>query len=268
MKFFSKYVLGAGVIFVAVFFVVLCKLVANPFFKTKSPELASDVLSAGVCSEKKVSKNWYIFTGGPGTGKTSVLNELAKRGYAIITEAATTVIAQELEKGEKTPWSEPWFEVRVAEIMAQRQDALERTGAPIAFFDRGPVDPISYIFWYRKPINQQAIAALNSLLLNDKISPTVFVFEDLGVCENTVIRHETVKEMRQLEDRLIRDYESLGFTVIRVPRASIKERADFILAQIAPFLMANEPESTSASRVKSIVQLDALSELPECAVVS
>ena len=72
--------------------------------------------------------------------------------------------------------------------------------------------------------------------------PIVFVFQDLGMCENTEIRHETISEMLQIEQRLVSDYLSLGFTVIKVPFLSIKDRADFILKYIGQ----KDAENTSS----------------------
>jgi len=45
------------------------------------------------------SQRWFIFTGGPSTGKTSVLNELKKRGHSVIAEAATDTIQAGLDSG-------------------------------------------------------------------------------------------------------------------------------------------------------------------------
>lgn len=43
--------------------------------------------------------NFFIFTGGPGSGKTSVLNELAQRGYLIVPEVARAIIKQQQDIG-------------------------------------------------------------------------------------------------------------------------------------------------------------------------
>lgn len=37
----------------------------------------------------------FIFTGTPGSGKTSVIVELEKSGYVVVPESATDVISQE-----------------------------------------------------------------------------------------------------------------------------------------------------------------------------
>ena len=235
MKLFFK---SVSFVFIAVI-IVACNqpvFVAEAQITTEplatQPQVVGDLLSIRANENKQVPCNWYIFTGGPGTGKTCVLQELASRGYVTVPEAATDIIAQELKDGEIAPWSKVLFEVKVAELMAERQAKLLDLGVEIAFFDRGPVDPLSYILWYKKPVNNDAVSALNKLLASGNFMPTVFVFQDLGVCENTGIRHESVAEMLQIEDRLVRDYESLGFSILKVPRASIKDRADFILTQI------------------------------------
>jgi predicted ATPase len=45
----------------------------------------------------------YIMTGAPGAGKTSILATLRARGYAVVNEAATDVIARELACGREHP---------------------------------------------------------------------------------------------------------------------------------------------------------------------
>jgi predicted ATPase len=46
----------------------------------------------------------FIFTGTPGSGKTSVILALEKLGYDVIHEVPTDVISQEQAKGIKKPW--------------------------------------------------------------------------------------------------------------------------------------------------------------------
>lgn len=43
--------------------------------------------------------NFYIFTGGPGAGKTTVLNELAKHNYGCIPEVARAIIKEQHATG-------------------------------------------------------------------------------------------------------------------------------------------------------------------------
>jgi predicted ATPase len=43
--------------------------------------------------------NFYVITGGPGAGKTSVLEILAAKGYGCIPETARHIIKERLSKG-------------------------------------------------------------------------------------------------------------------------------------------------------------------------
>jgi len=42
----------------------------------------------------------YVITGGPGTGKTTLIHELQQQRYAIVPEAAGQIIQEEQQKKE------------------------------------------------------------------------------------------------------------------------------------------------------------------------
>jgi predicted ATPase len=50
-----------------------------------------------------------ILTGMPGSGKTSVIEELKKIGYKVVTEAATDLIKEKQNMGDLKPWENPNF---------------------------------------------------------------------------------------------------------------------------------------------------------------
>jgi predicted ATPase len=68
----------------------------------------------------------FIFTGTPGSGKTSVIVELEKLGHSVIHEAATDVISQEQAKGCDAPWEEPEFVDKITHMEKERQ--MDATG--------------------------------------------------------------------------------------------------------------------------------------------
>ena len=51
----------------------------------------------------------YIFTGAPGAGKTTLLGSLSDRGYPVVPEAATDVIAVQQADGVRRPWTDVHF---------------------------------------------------------------------------------------------------------------------------------------------------------------
>jgi predicted ATPase len=45
--------------------------------------------------------NWYVITGAPSSGKTSVIRELEGLGYRVVHEVARAYTEEELKKGRK-----------------------------------------------------------------------------------------------------------------------------------------------------------------------
>ena len=70
----------------------------------------------------------YILTGTPGSGKTSILHELKRQGYAVVEEAATDVIAREQGLGNSEPWLQADFIESIVRVQKQRQ--LEASTSP------------------------------------------------------------------------------------------------------------------------------------------
>jgi len=48
----------------------------------------------------KTKSKWYVITGGPSSGKSTVLSCLEKMDYRIIPEAARVLIDEEMAKGK------------------------------------------------------------------------------------------------------------------------------------------------------------------------
>lgn len=64
----------------------------------------------------------YIITGGPGAGKTTLINALQKKGFKIVTEDARRIIKEEiLIDGNGLPWKNKVF---YAQLMAEASKAI------------------------------------------------------------------------------------------------------------------------------------------------
>ncbi|WP_348521404.1 AAA family ATPase [Bosea sp. TND4EK4] len=87
-----------------------------------------------------------VITGGPGAGKTTLIEALAAAGHAVMPEAGRAVIRAELAAGGSgLPWQN---RTRFAELMVEadlcsHQAALALPGT--VFFDRGVVDIAAYL---------------------------------------------------------------------------------------------------------------------------
>jgi len=90
-------------------------------------------------------KNWYVVTGGPSSGKTTLVNEMAKLGYVTFPEAARTLIEHKLKEGRKLEEIQNTVEFQ-KEILEFQIDAEKKAPKDkIVFFDGAIPDGVAYL---------------------------------------------------------------------------------------------------------------------------
>ncbi|NIY98449.1 AAA family ATPase, partial [Salipiger sp. HF18] len=54
-----------------------------------------------------MSDQFFVVTGGPGVGKTSLITELARRGFHTNPESGRAIIREEMARGgDALPWAD------------------------------------------------------------------------------------------------------------------------------------------------------------------
>ena len=171
-------------------------------------------------------KPFYIFTGGPGSGKSSVLQALAQLGYTVVPEVGRAIIQQEVShQGQALPWLnkslffERMFHQSLVDYRQQKTNEL-------TFFDRGLLDSLGYAALENIPIlpSHQAIAHETTY------APTVFIFPpwESIYCKDTE-RKQDFQLAVQTYDSMRSIYESYGYQLVQIPLTSIEKRVEFIV---------------------------------------
>ena len=93
----------------------------------------------------------YVLTGAPGAGKTALAVTLRERGYLVVAEAATDVIADEQARGVDEPWRTVDFLDNIARLQRQRQ--LNQIANPIQvqIYDRSPLCTLALARYLQLP---------------------------------------------------------------------------------------------------------------------
>jgi len=169
----------------------------------------------------------YILTGAPGAGKTVLIRERERRGFPVVEEAATDVIAHQQAVGIMAPWEQPRFIDLITEMQLQRMSATA-TG-PAQFHDRSLVCTYALARYLGHPIPDSLTAAINHALTKNYFEPLVFFVRLLGFIEPTAARRINYDAAQDFERVHEEAYRQFGFELIDIEPATIAERADLVL---------------------------------------
>jgi predicted ATPase len=173
----------------------------------------------------------YLITGGPGAGKTSLLQALKTAGYHGSEEASRQVIAEEVAKGsDSLPWTDlACFAGKVLERMTTLYTQAA-ANAGITFFDRGIPDIIAYLKAAGLSVDNKYATAFQQ----HPYQPLAFILPPWrAIYVNDAERWQTFEEAVHLYTSIRETYQALGFTLVTVPEAPVENRVKFILKTIA-----------------------------------
>ncbi|MBC7836249.1 5-(carboxyamino)imidazole ribonucleotide synthase [Acetobacteraceae bacterium] len=168
-------------------------------------------------------ESWYVLTGGPSTGKTTLIEELQKRGYPVVPEAARSFIEQELASGktiEEIRSDGVQFQRNLFGMKVAAHEDLP-VGKPV-FFDRGMHDSEAYLR-VQGVANDPELAEILKKITYKK----VFLLDPISYIPDDV-RTETPLEAEKIQTLLRQVYEEAGIEVIQVPVMPVEERISFI----------------------------------------
>lgn len=173
---------------------------------------------------------FYVITGGPGVGKTTLLQELKKRGMPVVPEIARELIKeQQAIDGKALPWKNKKLYM---ELMFQRSlECFESTmenatdGSPV-FFDRGFLDSLCYAALEGIPITQE----MKTIVENMRYNTHVFIlppWQEIYATDEQ--RKQDWNEAVFTYNKMIQTYRGYLYELVEVPKVPVNDRADFIL---------------------------------------
>ncbi len=172
-----------------------------------------------------VKSNYVVISGCSGGGKSTLLSELASRGYSVVPEPGRQIVKEQIAiNGDALPWVNlnKFLELALSRYIFQFNSQKEED---LIFFDRGIIDALQLDASQPKYFQRAA--------QNFRYNRLIFFvppWEEIFASDTE--RKHSFESAKQEFDELLIKYKNLGYETVIIPKMSVKERADFILNKL------------------------------------
>jgi len=178
-------------------------------------------------NHKQIKTNWYVITGGPCTGKTTIIDSLTSLGYVTIREQARHYIDSCRERGgtaEEIRLNKKEFQWQVLTMQIEEESKLDPDR--IAFLDRALPDAMAYYEFLNIEYDSRLIEQCNKFCYQK-----IFVLDRLPLI-NDYARLEDEEEQIRIHNLIIDVYHRFPCPIEFVPVLEPVERTKYILERL------------------------------------
>ena len=171
----------------------------------------------------------FVVTGGPGSGKTTLIEALERAGYARSVEAGRGIIQDQAAIGGRAlPWRDPEAFAEMMLCWEMRSHHIARLEAGPVFFDRGVPDVIGYLRLMGLPVPAHMKKAAAVFRYNRRVfiaPPWEEIFE-----QDSERKQDFAEAVRTYE-AMVATYATCGYELVVIPKVPVAGRVEFVIAR-------------------------------------
>ncbi|MBZ4020706.1 AAA family ATPase [Streptomyces purpurogeneiscleroticus] len=183
---------------------------------------------------------FVVLTGGPGAGKSTLIERLAALGYARSEEAGRGVIRDQVAVGGRgLPWAdrELFAELMLSWELRSYRLAADPAAPPAGpvFFDRGLPDIVGYLRLEGLPVPAHVHAAAQTYRYHRRVCVAPFWPE---IYAADAERKQSPEEAERTYRVMVETYAEYGYEPVELERAPVEERVRSVLRMVDGFATA------------------------------
>ncbi len=173
-----------------------------------------------------IRNNFVVISGCSGGGKSTLLSELAKRGYRVVCEPGRQIVKeQQAIHGDALPCTnlQKFLDLALSRYLYQFNSQEERY--QFIFFDRGIIDALQLHVGQPDYFHKAAE--------NFRYNRFVFLvppWEEIFTSDSE--RKHDFEAAKMEFDELVIKYKNYGYETLLIPKTSVEKRVDFILENL------------------------------------
>lgn len=178
-----------------------------------------------------MQKKIILIIGGPGTGKTTIIDKLISNGYCCYPEISRQITAEAQKQGIEQLFLESPLLFSELLLEGRKKQFLEAKQEPhnVVFIDRGIPDVLAYMHYIG-----DSYPTFFQEACREHIYSKIFIlppWEDIYVSDHE--RYENFEQAKLIHNHLVETYEKYGYNLIEVPKDTLDNRILFILDKIS-----------------------------------
>jgi len=178
-----------------------------------------------------VNKEIIVIIGGPGTGKSTIIDGLIEKGFCCYPEISRQVTLEAKKQGIEQLFLENplLFSELLLEGRKKQHRLASNDQSEIVFLDRGIPDILAYMHY----IGDSYPAFFDQASKEHGYSKVFVLPPWEEIYESDEARYENYEQAKLIQNHLIETYQCYGYNLIEVPKDTVDKRILFILDTIS-----------------------------------